>query len=65
MKKIKVTLHKDGTQHIEALGATGEECIEFTRELEQRLGTPVGERTLKPECFEQISEEEQVREHGQ
>lgn len=56
MKKIKITLHKDGTQKVEVLGAQGAECVEFTRQLEQRLGKPIGERTLKPEY--DITEEE-------
>ena len=56
MKKIKITLHKDGTQKIEVLGAVGTECLEFTRELEQRLGAPIGERVLKPEYAETESE---------
>lgn len=58
MKKMKITIRKDGTQKIEVLGATGEECVTFTRELEKRLGTQVGERELKPE----YSETEQVTE---
>jgi hypothetical protein len=49
MKKIKVTLRKDGTQDVEVLGASGEECLRFTHDLERRLGRPVGARTLKPE----------------
>jgi len=52
MKKMKITLHKDGTQKIEVLGAVGSECLEFTQELEKRLGVPVGERVLKPEYEE-------------
>jgi hypothetical protein len=62
MKKIKVTLHKDGTQDIEVLGATGESCVEFTRELEERLGAPQGERELKPEYHEAETELEGERE---
>jgi len=49
MKKIRITLHKDGTQRVEVLGAQGADCVEFTRQLEQRLGKPIGERTIKPE----------------
>lgn len=65
MKKIKITLHKDGTQKVEVLGATGDECVEFTRELEQRLGKPVGERVLKPEYEQTESERETQREVDQ
>ena len=49
MKKIKITLHPDGTQKIEVLGAVGDSCVEFTHELEERLGKPLGERELNPE----------------
>lgn len=62
MKKIKVTIHKDGTQHVEVLGAVGETCVEFTRELEKRLGAPIGEREFKPEFHEVESEVERDRE---
>jgi hypothetical protein len=62
MKKIKITLHKDGTQKIEVLNAVGPECLEFTRELEKRLGVPEGERVLKPEYHETESELERDRE---
>lgn len=50
MKKIKITLHKDGTQKVEVLGAVGDSCVEFTEELEKRLGVQEGDRVLKPEC---------------
>ena len=49
MKKIKITLHKDGTQTIEVLGSKGSECVEFTKQLEEKLGDKIGERLLKPE----------------
>jgi hypothetical protein len=62
MRKIKITLHKDGTQKVEVLGAVGEECVELTRQLEQRLGAPEGERVLKPEYYEEEPVVEHVRE---
>jgi hypothetical protein len=49
VKKMKITLHKDGTQKIEVLGAVGDECLAFTQEIERRLGRQEGERELKPE----------------
>lgn len=58
MKKIKITLHRDGTQKIEVLGAVGEDCLEFTRELEQRLGTQAGQRELKKEYYQTEVEQE-------
>jgi hypothetical protein len=65
MKKIKITLHKDGTQKVEVLGATGEGCLEFTRELEKRLGNQEGERVLKPEFEQTETEVEREHEAGQ
>jgi hypothetical protein len=58
IRKIRVTLLPDGTQRIEVLGATGDECVAFTRSLERRLGRAVGERTLKPEYGERPREAE-------
>lgn len=52
MRKIKVTLKPDGTQVIEVFGASGPDCLDLTRPLEQRLGRPSGERALKPEYEE-------------
>lgn len=52
MRKMKVTLHRDGSQQIEVLGAVGPECVEFSRVFERRLGVPVCERQLKPEYHE-------------
>jgi hypothetical protein len=62
MRKMKITMHKDGTNTIEVLDAVGPDCLEFTRELEQRLGAPLGERVLKPEYHETESEVERDRE---
>ena len=61
MKKIKITLHADGTQNVEVLGAAGPACLEFTAELEKRLGAPIGERELKSEYNE--SEQQHERDH--
>jgi phage baseplate assembly protein W len=58
MKKMKITLLKDGTQKVEVLNAVGDECEAFTQALENRLGTPLGERTLKPEYYETVTETE-------
>jgi hypothetical protein len=62
MKKIRITIRKDGTQQIEVEGAVGPECVEFTRELEKRLGTPLGPRQLKPEYHENDTEVERTHE---
>lgn len=61
MKKIKITLHRDGTQKIEVLGAAGESCVELTRQLEKRLGTQVGGRVLKAEYHEEEPQQETER----
>lgn len=52
MRKIKVTIHKDGTQHVEVLNGNGESCLDLTRALENRLGKPEGERVYKQEYHE-------------
>ncbi|NWG11925.1 MAG: DUF2997 domain-containing protein [Acidobacteria bacterium] len=62
MKKIKITIHRDGTQKLEVLGAGGAECLEFTRQLEKRLGAQEGERVLKPEYHEAERQTERDRE---
>ena len=63
MKKIRITIRKDGTQKVEALGVVGEDCLELTRSLEKRLGEVEGERVLKPEYEMDEQEYEQDREY--
>jgi hypothetical protein len=62
MKKIRITLHKDGTSKVEVLGAVGDECLGHSAELEKRLGTPIGDRVLKPEFYEAETVREGERE---
>lgn len=50
---MRIILHKDGTQTIEVFGAKGSGCIEFSKHLEERLGSPVGERVLKNEYYQE------------
>jgi len=64
MKKMKITLRKDGTQKIEVLGAAGDSCVEFTKEMERRLGRQEGERELKPEFEASETEVERTYEAG-
>lgn len=59
MRKIRITMNKDGQTRLEVLGDSGEHCLEFTRELERRLGSVEGERGYKEEFREQESEQEQ------
>jgi hypothetical protein len=61
MKKIQITIRKDGTQKVEVLGCQGQDCTELTRELERRLGAAEGERTFKPEYYESAAEQETER----
>lgn len=63
-RKIKITIHKDGTQKVEAIDTLGEECVELTRAFEERLGDVEGERVFKPEytMTEQELEQERDRE---
>ena len=63
MAKIKITLHKDGTQKLEVLGAVGDQCLDLTRQLEKRMGL-VEERTLKPEFEASDTEVQRQREAG-
>jgi hypothetical protein len=56
MAKIRITIRKDGTQKIEALETQGEGCLKLTEGFEKRLGTVIGERTLKPEFHEEPAE---------
>jgi hypothetical protein len=65
MKKMKITLHKDGTQKVEVIGAVGQECVQFTAQLEKRLGATLGERELKPEYEQTETETERQRETEQ
>jgi len=63
MKKIRITIRKDGTQKVEALGVVGESCVELTRSFEERLGEVEGERVLKPEYEAAEPEQEQQQEY--
>jgi len=56
MAKIRITIHKDGTQKVEALETQGEGCLKLTEGLEKRLGTVIGQRTLKPEFQQEPAE---------
>ena len=63
MQKMKITISKTGEVNIEVMGGRGDSCLEFTRELEKRLGTQVGQRRRKEtngECLEQEFEYETI-----
>lgn len=38
MKKMRIKIGKDGRTTVRVEGAAGEECLEFTRSMEQALG---------------------------
>ncbi len=48
MRKIKVTVAKDGTTRIEAFGFSGKECLSATKAIEDAIGA-VNSRKAKPE----------------
>lgn len=64
VKKIRITISRDGTQRVEVEDAIGDECVRFTRDLERRLGHAVGERTLKPEYHDEPPREAEAEEEG-
>ena len=64
MRKIKVTLRKDGTQKVEVVDAVGTDCVELTRQLEGRLGVAAGKRELKPEFHDAVIVTEGEKEIG-
>ena len=67
MKKIRIKITRTGEQTLEVTGAHGDECLEFSRILEQRLGVPGAPRELKPEYHEsapETDEEERDQETG-
>ena len=63
MKKVKITIRKDGTQKVEAVDVCGDSCVELTKSFEQRLGEVEGERVYKPEYEMTEEEHEQNREY--
>ncbi|MBM3266660.1 MAG: DUF2997 domain-containing protein [Candidatus Sericytochromatia bacterium] len=52
LQEIAVVIGPTGEVSIEVLGVAGMSCTVLTHELEQALGGQ-GERTLKPEAFEE------------
>jgi hypothetical protein len=52
-KTITVQIDPAGKTTIEAHGFQGQGCLAATAYLEEALGTPVGDRTLKPEIKQQ------------
>lgn len=50
MKKITVTIGRDGSTKVEADGYSGGECLEATKAIEAALGE-VDERETKPEMY--------------
>ena len=47
---LKFTIHQDGNITEEATGFTSHECVELTRQIEEKLGT-LETRQFKPEFY--------------
>lgn len=54
-KRVRVTVHPDGSTQIEAIGFKGRECLRATAELERALGVDPSTRRLKPEHAQQAA----------
>ena len=48
---IDVIVGKTGETSISVNGAKGKSCQKLTDAMEQAIGTPIGERLLKPEFY--------------
>jgi hypothetical protein len=48
---IEVLIGKTGESEITVNGAKGKSCQKLTEAMEQAIGTPIGERLLKPEFY--------------
>lgn len=60
-RKVTVEVSETGATRIEADGFRGDECVEWTAELERLLGMPSSNRETKPE-FELRGRRERSRE---
>jgi hypothetical protein len=52
IKKMKIHIHADGKTEIRVIGGQGENCLAFTRVLEESLGR-VEQRVLSEEYYEE------------
>lgn len=52
MKKMRILIKKDGKTEIRVEGGQGDNCLSFTKAVEQALGT-VEQRELCPEYYEE------------
>jgi hypothetical protein len=50
-KEIRVSIGKNGEITLEPVGATGQECMGWTKALEEAIGE-VASREMKPEFYE-------------
>jgi len=66
MKEIKVVVDilKDGNVTIDVDGAEGSECLDLTKDLEEKLGGDIN-RKMKPESsFFQINTKKELKTHS-
>ncbi|TVQ78281.1 MAG: DUF2997 domain-containing protein [Bradymonadales bacterium] len=54
-REIRIVVDPEGNTQIEVLNAEGQECLEWTRELESKLGE-VAKRDLKEAYYVESSE---------
>jgi hypothetical protein len=52
MKKMRIRIGRDGQTQIRVEGGQGDNCLSFTRAVEQALGA-VEQREPLPECHEE------------
>ena len=57
VEEIEVTIDRDGKTRLTVRGVPGESCLEITAELEERLGTLLGDRAKTSEYYEAPLEE--------
>ena len=66
MKEIKVIVDilKNGNVTIDVDGAEGSECLDLTKDLEEKLGGDI-DRKMKPESsFSQINTKKELKTHS-
>lgn len=63
-EKIIISFPKRGGVKVEVQGMQGPGCLEWTRPLEEAFGGRVEERETKPEFYEEVPQEEQLRQQN-
>jgi hypothetical protein len=55
MKELDITIDREGRVRVAVRGGHGEDCIGFTKKIEEAVGV-VEERALLPEYYEQAED---------